>query len=274
MRWRSIPAQPEPPGPRAVCGGNLVSTAVLFHRLLSAIRTVWQRHRPLLLRLGLGLLLPWFVFVRLAREVWEGEGLPGDRGILEWLHAHAGPAQDAAALALARLGGPVGGSVLAGSVALGLWLAGQRRAAGFFSLAVVGAELLNLAAKYLLARTRPDLWPSLTPLTSYSFPSGHSMAAAALATALIILLWPTRARWPAALVGGTWALLMGWSRLYLGVHYPSDVLAGWVGSVGWVWGLHVLYARQFDELPTTWNELRLYWRGPAARVLARPAAPR
>ena len=70
---------------------------------------------------------------------------------------------------------------------------GQRRAFGFFSLAVVGADLLNLAAKYLLARTRPDLWVSLTPLTSYSFPSGHSMAAA-LAAAGIVLLWGTRWR--------------------------------------------------------------------------------
>ena len=255
-------------------GHFVLVAAMLFHRFGFVIRAVWRRHRPLLLGLFVGLVLPWFIFVRLAREVWEGEGLPGDRGILEFLHAHASPAQDAVALALARLGGPVGGSVLAGGIALGLWLAGQRRAFGFFSLAVVGAELLNLAAKYLLARTRPDLWASLTPLTSYSFPSGHSMAAAALATALIVMLWRTRRRWPAVLLGGLWALLMGWSRLYLGVHYPSDVLAGWVGSVGWVWGLHVLYARQFGELRTAWGELRPYWQGSAARGLASASGPK
>ncbi|AMR27075.1 hypothetical protein A0257_08105 [Hymenobacter psoromatis] len=235
---------------------------------------MWQRHRPLLLGLFAGLVLPWFIFVRLAREVWEGEGLPGDRGILEFLHAHASPAQDVVALALARLGGPVGGSVLAGSIALGLGLAGQRRAFGFFSLAVVGAELLNLAAKYLLARTRPNLWVSLTPLTSYSFPSGHSMAAAALAAAGIVLLWGTRWRRVAVVLGCAWALGMGWSRLYLGVHYPSDVLAGWVGSVGWVWGLHVLYTRQFGELRATWGDIGPYWRGSAAHVLARASEPK
>ncbi|TDN35831.1 hypothetical protein A8B98_12345 [Hymenobacter sp. UV11] len=226
----------------------------------------------MLLGLFMGLVLPWFLFVRLAREVWEGEGLPGDRGILEFLHAHASPAQDAVALALSRLGGPVGGSVLAGSIALGLWLAAQRRAFGFFSLAVVGAELLNAAAKMLLARPRPDLWVSLTPLTSYSFPSGHSMAAAALAAAGIVLLWGTRGRWVAVGLGSAWALSMGWSRLYLGVHYPSDVLAGWVGSVGWVWGLHVLYAKQFGELRATWGAIGPYWRGSAVQALARPSA--
>lgn len=144
---------------------------------------------------------------------------------------------------------------------------GQRRAFGFFSLAVVGAELLNLAANYLPARTRPDLWVSLTPLTSYSFPSGHSMAAAALAAAGIVLLWGTRWRWVAVVLGSAWALSMGWSRLYLGVHYPSDVLAGWVGSVSWVWGLHVLFARQFGELRAAWGETGPYCEAQPRRLL-------
>ena len=242
---------------------------MLFARSLFVLRSIWQRHRSLLLGLLLGLVLPWFIFVRLAREVWEGEGLPGDHRILVFLHAHASPAQDAAALWLSRLGGPVGAPVLAGSIALGLWLAHQRRAWAFFSLAIVGAELLNLLAKYLLARTRPALWVSLAPETSYSFPSGHSMAAAALAATLGFLLWSTRARWPALALGSLWALGMGWSRLYLGVHYPSDVLAGWVGSVGWVWGLHLLFARQFKELRRAWKEVPGYWHGWAAQQLAR-----
>lgn len=212
---------------------------------------IWTRHRALLLAL-LGLGLPWLVFVRLAREVWEGEGLPGDRSILEFLHAHGGPAQDAAAQALARLGGPVGAVLLPVVVGLGLRLglgvAHRRRALGFFALAVVGSGLLNLAAKLLLARPRPALWVSAAPETSFSFPSGHSMAAAALAAALAFVLWPTRWRWPAVVAGAAWAMGMGWSRLYLGVHYPSDVLAGWAGALGWVAGLHLLLARYFRAL--------------------------
>ena len=208
---------------------------------------LWTRHRGPLLGL-LGLVVPWFIFVRLAREVWEGEGLPGDRSLRVFLHVHHGPAQDKVAFWLARLGGPVGASVLAIAAALGVWWALHRRAAVFFGLAVVGAEILNLAAKYFVPRLRPLPWIDLDPQTAYSFPSGHSMAAAALGAALAFLLWPTRWRWAGLVLGLAWALGMGWSRVYLGVHYPSDVLAGWVGSVGWVSGLHLLFQQQLRTL--------------------------
>ena len=210
------------------------------------IRRCWPQCRaPLLALLGLG--LPWLVFVRLAREVWEGEGLPGDRRILEVLHAHAGPAQDAAAGWLSRLGGPVGAVLLPVLVGLVLALMHRRRALIFFILAVAGSGLLNLAAKLVLARPRPALWVSAAPETSFSFPSGHSMAAAGLAAALALLAWPTRGRWLVVAGGAAWALGVGWSRLYLGVHYPSDVLAGWAGSLGWVGGVHLLLRRYFRQ---------------------------
>ena len=211
-------------------------------RLFRLLRRGWRLLRaPLLGLLALG--LPWFVFVRLAREVWEGEGLPGDRRILTLLHAHGGPAQDAAAAWLSRAGGPLGASLLAGLLTLGLLLARRYRALHFFSLSVLGAEVLNLAAKVLLTRPRPALWAVRHPELSYSFPSGHAMAAAALAAAVGCLAWPTRWRWAAVGLGTAWALGMGWARMYLGVHYPSDVLAGWLGAVGWVSGLHLLFAR-------------------------------
>ena len=85
-----------------------------------------------------------------------------------------------------------GSVVIAAAAALGLLLTRPRRAVLFFGLAVGGAQLLNLAAKWLLDRPRPALWASLAPEMSLSFPSGHSMAAAALATTLAFLLWPTR----------------------------------------------------------------------------------
>ena len=215
--------------------------------MLSFLRRLWTRHRGPLLGL-LSLVVPWFVFVRLAREVWEGEGLPGDHLLRELLHTHHGPAQDTVAFWLARLGGPVEASVLAIMVFLGVWGAMHRRAAAFFGLAVVGAEMLNLAAKYFVPRSRPLPWLDLPLQTAYSFPSGHSMAAAALGAALAFLLWPTRWRWAGLVLGLAWALGMGWSRVYLGVHYPSDVLAGWVGSVGWVSGLHLLLQYRIQAL--------------------------
>lgn len=207
------------------------------------LRRWWRLLRAPVLGL-LALALPWLLFVRLAHEVWEGAGLPGDRRILMLLHAHSGPAQDAAAAWLSRAGGPLGATALAGLLALGLLTARRYRALRFFSLAVLGAELLNLTAKLLLTRPRPVLWAVLHPELSYSFPSGHAMAAAALAAAIGFLLWPTRWRWAAVGVGAAWALGMGWARMYLGVHYPSDVLAGWLGSVGWVSGLHLVFVHQ------------------------------
>jgi|GEM_PF-320937 len=241
--------------------------------LLPFIRHVWHHHRYLLASLLLGFVAPWFVFLKVAGEVWEGEGLPGDQRILRLLHAHATPALDTAALVITHVGGPLGASLLAATIGVGLWLAQQRRALSFFALAVGGSLLLNLGAKYLLARQRPALWVSLAPETSYSFPSGHSMAAAALAATVGVLLWRTRWRWPAVAAGLLWAGSMGWSRMYLGVHYPSDVLAGWVGSLGWVGGLHLLFAHYFGEVRRIWGEARLYWHGTAAAQLARKSPP-
>lgn len=77
-----------------------------FPSSLAFVRHVWSRHRPLLLGLLLGFVLPWFLFVRVAREVWEDQGLPGDQGILRWLHAHSTPALDQLAVGLSRAGGP------------------------------------------------------------------------------------------------------------------------------------------------------------------------
>ncbi len=166
----------------------------LLYSLWLFSRHLRRRHLKLLLGLGLGFLVPWLLFLEMAEEIWEGNGFPGDQALLRFLHAHTTPALDAVAVGLSRAGGPLGASGLAVALGVGLLVARQRRALLFFGGAVGGAQLLNLAAKYLLARARPALWRSLAPETSFSFPSGHAMAAAALAAALGFLLWRTRWR--------------------------------------------------------------------------------
>ncbi|GAA4004554.1 phosphatase PAP2 family protein [Hymenobacter fastidiosus] len=227
--------------------------------LLRFAKRAWQQQRKLLLVLVLGFIAPWFVFIKVGQEVWEDQGFPGDQAILQLLHRFGSPGQDAVALWMARAGGTFWTPLAEAAVIVGLVVARQHRRAQFFILSVGGAALLNLFAKFLLARIRPALWASLAPETSYSFPSGHAMGAAALALTLGVLLWPTRGRWVAVVLGTAWALLMGWSRMYLGVHFPSDVLAGWFGSIGWVGGVALLFSPYIRAL-RTWS--REQWPRP------------
>ncbi|MCC3154376.1 phosphatase PAP2 family protein [Hymenobacter sp. BT770] len=207
----------------------------------------WLRKRgPTVALFGLGWALPWLACIDLAGDIWEQEGFAPDQKLLAWLQAHRRPALDEAAVLLSRLGGTAGmGSFSLGLIG-GLLLARRRWQAGLVGAGLGGAWLLQLAGKALLHRRRPEEWRPLVaepaiPATVYSFPSGHAMAAAALAATGVLLLWPSRWRWPALGLGTGWAGTVGVARVYLGAHYPSDVLAGWLGSVGWVVGLYLLY---------------------------------
>lgn len=141
---------------------------------------------------------------------------------------------DAAWVLLSRLGH--GWGVVPVDVALvcALLLRRRWRGALFAGVVLGGSGLLNLAAKQVFARPRPDLWASLAPEHGFGFPSGHAMGAATLAWVLALMAWPTRWRWPVVLCGAAFAASVGWSRVHLGVHYPSDVVAGWLLATAWV----------------------------------------
>ncbi|MCC3160171.1 phosphatase PAP2 family protein [Hymenobacter sp. 15J16-1T3B] len=226
-------------------------------------RTALRGHGALVALLLLGIGAPWFIFVEVAEDIWESGGFIGDQAILEWIHQLESPGLDQVALTLTTAGGPEVMSVVGVAIA-GLLLWRHRRTeALFFALSVGGAVALNVLAKTIFGRPRPALWESIAPAKFYSFPSGHAMGSAALAAALGFLLWRTRGRWVVWIGGALFALGVGLSRMYLGVHYPSDVLAGWVCSVGWVVSLHVLFSPDFRQLRTWWLASRAYWRRPA-----------
>lgn len=228
----------------------------LLKVLYQGLRRTLRGHGHLVGVLLLGIAVPWLIFVNVAEDIWESGGFIGDQPILEWLHARQSPGLDQLALVFTQAGGPTVMTLVGvGISGLLLWRR-QRAAAWFFALSVGGAMGLNLAAKLLFGRPRPALWESIAPAKFYSFPSGHAMGSAALAAALAFLVWRTRWRWPVVVLGTLFALGVGLSRNYLGVHFPSDVLAGWFCSVGWVASLHIFFSPDLAQLRDWWGQAK------------------
>jgi undecaprenyl-diphosphatase len=149
---------------------------------------------------------------------------------------------------VSRLGGGLGLVPLCALVTVLLLQQRRPRAALFLVLAYGGAEAIDQLAKFVFHTARPHFWRSPAPASGYSFPSGHAMGSMALFSALVLLAWPTRWRWPVLILGLCAVLLIALSRLYLGVHYPSDVLAGWLAALAWVVGLFfLLTARRWQK---------------------------
>lgn len=194
---------------------------------------VLRRHWLRLVLLFVGLLLPLWGFAALAEEVSEGEPFAFDRPLLLFANGLADAKLDGVFLLITHLGYERG--VIPLDLLLVAVLAARRhvREALFASLALAGSALLNLAAKQLFARQRPSLWESISPESSYSFPSGHAMGSMTLAWVCVLLAWRTRWRVPVTVGMSAFTLSVGFSRVYLGVHYPSDILAGWTAASVW-----------------------------------------
>lgn len=182
-------------------------------------------------RLWLPAGLAWGVFGSMAALVARFGQAPFDEPVLLALHRHATPALDGLAIFFTIVGNTVP-MIMAGVLTTAaLARAGRRRDAWLFAAGLGGSMLLTQAIKFFVTRPRPALWVSLRPEHTFSFPSGHAMDTAALAAALFFVLPRHRRAWALAPL---FALSVGTARMYLGVHYPSDVLAGWSSALGWV----------------------------------------
>jgi membrane-associated phospholipid phosphatase len=217
--------------------------AQLLHhgRLALAVSLRFLKARARMIALAfLGVAAPLGVFALFARDIRSGKPLEFDRPFLETAHAHASPSIDALMLLASELGYhslvvPVDVGLLAGLLAFR-----KLRRGIFVAVAVAGSALLNLGAKAVFERDRPDLWLSIAPEHTFSFPSGHAMGSATLAATVVLLCAHTRWRWPVLLLGLGFMLWVGASRVYLGVHYPSDILAGWAAAVTWVCAAYLI----------------------------------
>jgi len=122
----------------------------------------------------------------------------------------------------------------------------RRREASFLLLALLGASALSHVFKLWVARPRPDLFPALLDMPGdWSFPSAHVMQATAAVVAWLFVTRHSRAFW--AILLGLAVLLVGLSRIYLQVHFPSDVVAGILAAALWVAGLHALLLRPASD---------------------------
>ncbi|HEY6544240.1 MAG TPA: phosphatase PAP2 family protein [Dokdonella sp.] len=199
-----------------------------------------RRHWIAVALVFFGVLLPLAGFGMLVDEVREDEGFAFDVPLLQAAREMHGPRLDALFVAATLAGYQFGVVPVDIALVLGLGIARRLRAGLFAGLAIVGSALLNLAAKPVFGRERPSLWESIAPEDNYSFPSGHAMGSMTLACVLVLLAWRTRWRWPVLVAGAAFVVLVGMSRVYLGVHYPSDILAGWTAAVAWTVAMWLL----------------------------------
>jgi len=158
-----------------------------------------------------------------------------DRSIYEAVYAGHRPALRAIALAFTALGEPTFLIAACAACALWLWYAGRGRLGlVLLTIALVGRGLSEVQ-KYWIARVRPDLEPHLVVVKTSSFPSGHAASSMIFCLTLALALTAhTRWRRPAAVTAVLLSLLIGTSRVMLGVHWPSDVIGGWAFGMLWV----------------------------------------
>ncbi|HEX2907166.1 MAG TPA: phosphatase PAP2 family protein [Phototrophicaceae bacterium] len=197
------------------------------------------------LRVSLGLVLALVIsaaslwlFAAIADEVREDEFLTRfDLALANELHARAIPVSTQAFLLISWIGSPGGGLLALG---VGLLFILRQRWTDLFLLAVDygGGEMLNLLLKTMFSRPRPAFVNPLTTASYYSFPSGHAMGSLVtygMLTYLLVRAVPNR-RMKILIIfaAGLLVLLVGLSRLYLGVHYFSDVVAGFAAGAIWL----------------------------------------
>ena len=170
--------------------------------------------------------------------------LKQDLQVSVWLHTHGNPVFTAFLVAITTVHSPVGMSIMAALVAILLWRQGHRYWTLSLLLAVPGGMIMNTVVKILFHRARPTWDDPLLTLDSASFPSGHAAGAMLFYGFLAAyMVWNMKHVWP-RVIAVTGCMLMvalvGFSRIYLGVHYLSDVLAAM--SLATVWLVACLLA--------------------------------
>lgn len=228
------------------------------------LRDWFDRDRALALTLTLGLVLlsvVGWVFGEITEAVVKGDDIAAiDSPVTRWLVAHRTPALTVVMRGVTQLGSAW--FVVTVLLVVTLLLSARhppRSVLLVAPLSAIGAALVVTAVKLLIARPRPTIGNVVAVANGFSFPSGHSAQAVALYGALAWVgtyvatrRWTKVLAWVAAV---TVALLIGFSRLYLGVHWLSDVIGGYALGAGWL-ALTIIAT-------TTTHRVRVHRRGLA-----------
>jgi undecaprenyl-diphosphatase len=216
-----------------------------LRRRIDAIRNRWRWFPELEMLLAmLAVVGTAWLFIVLADEVLEGATQRLDDSVIialrdpsntrlphgpVWLHEVG---RD-----ITALGGPTTLTLLVAATSVYLLLRRKLHATGLMLLAIFSGAGASSLLKHWIGRARPPVGSELTTVISYSFPSGHSMLSAVTYLLLGTMLARTESQRSVRIFFMTMAvlttLLVGLSRVYLGVHYPSDVLGGWTAGLCW-----------------------------------------
>lgn len=186
------------------------------------------------------------LFAMLAEEMLEGDTRQFDTTVRLFVHAHSSTELTALMRFLSIIGSPTVVTVIAIASSIALWLVGHPRRAILIAVTAAGGSLLMWVLKITFHRHRPEPFFDAKLPSSYSFPSGHAMLSFCLCLSAAALFSASRkSRLARVTIWTFWVSLsgaIGYSRIYLGVHYPSDVVAGYLAAL--VWSLAVGSAYQ------------------------------
>jgi len=187
------------------------------------------------------------LFAVLAEKMLEGDTRHFDDTVRLFVHAHSSTELTAIMRFFSAVGSPLVVSLAAFAACIALWIAGHPRRAVLIAVTAGGGSLLMWVLKTGFRRPRPTPFFDTRLPASFSFPSGHAMLSFCLCLSAAVLFSANqKSRLVRAVIWIFWVGLsaaIGYSRIYLGVHYPSDVLAGYLAALVWSLAVGSAYQR-------------------------------
>lgn len=196
----------------------------------------------------LAILLTLLTFTDLAIAIGQHpQGFSWEKSLMLSIHHTTNPTLDFLAIKLTELGTYWGVAPILTILLLIFALKKYWYGFAHILLTMTGGWAISYNLKIFFHRSRPQLWELFYPLPhDFSFPSGHALFSSLLVISLLILSWQTRWFLMVLLIGIPFLVVIAWTRLYLGVHFPSDILAAWLLAITWSFLVHIWWQRLLE----------------------------